>query len=191
MNMCEKSHGWWDRDLDNEGQRIRSDVRTAAHQIWQRARSQAESVLGDSAMAGELMELAVAQASRYLDRKQIPLDSQSHVGLLLVTFWRLLERHRAKLSRLEPMGDINDFSERLPDRTWSSQIVDHLDSEKIVRLLSDQARIVLALRNAGYEWGEIGQLLNGSVVTIKGSFWREIGQIRERLKLAGVSRKAR
>jgi DNA-directed RNA polymerase specialized sigma24 family protein len=69
--------------------------------------------------------------------------------------------------------------------------VDHLDFEKIVRLLSDQARTVLALRNAGYEWSEIGQLLNVSVVTIKGSFWREIVQIREKLKSAGVSRKAR
>ena len=61
----------------------------------------------------------------------------------------------------------------------------------IVRLLSDQGRTVLTLRNAGYEWSEIGQLLDVSVTTIKADFWREIGQIREKFKLARVSRKAR
>jgi DNA-directed RNA polymerase specialized sigma24 family protein len=179
--MLEESQGWWDRDVDHQGQRIRSDVRTAAHEIWQRVRSQAEYVLGDSAAAGELMELTVAQASRYLDRQGIPLGSQSHVGLLLVTFWRLLERRRAKLSRVEPIGDIGDLSERLPDRTWSSQIDRRLDSDKIIRLLSERGRSILALRSAGYEWSDIATLHNTPVAVVKGGFWREIRQIRRKI----------
>ncbi len=179
--MCEESHGWWDREVDHQGQRIRSDVRVAAHEIWQRVRSQAESVLGDGAAAAELLELSVAQASRYLNRKRIPVGSESHLGLLLVIFWRLLERRRANLRRLEPVGDIGDLSNRVPDRTWSSQIDSRLDSEKIIRLLSDRCRTILALRSAGYEWLDIAKLLDAPVAAIKGGFWREIHQIRRKI----------
>src|ERR1700730_966978 len=178
--MSAESHGWWDRDVDHDGQPIRSDVRAAAHEIWQRVRNQAESVLGDSTAAGELMELSVAQASRYLNRKGVP-DSQRQVGLLLVTFWRLLERRRAKLDRLEPIGDIGNLPERVLDGTWSSQIDSRLDRDKIVRLLSDRSRTILALRNAGYEWSEIAKLLNGSATKIKGDFWREVQQLRRKI----------
>ena len=182
--MSAQSHGWWDRDVDHDGHCIRPDVRTAAHEIWQRVRNQTESVLGDSTAAGELMEISVARTSRYLNRKGISPDSQSHVGLLLLTFWRLLERRRAKLSRLEPIGGIGDLSERVPDATWSSQIDTRLDRDKIVRLLTDRSRTILALRNAGYEWSEIAKLLNGTVAKIKGDFWHEVRRIGRRIKSA-------
>jgi hypothetical protein len=179
--MCEPSQGWWDRETDHEGRQIRSDVRTAAHEIWQRVRHQVESVLGDSAPAGELMELSVAQTSNYLDRKGVPVDSQSHVGLLLIVFWRLLERRRAALSRLEPVGGINELSARMSD-DWSTQIDGRIDAEKIVGLLSEQSRTILTLRSAGYEWADIARLMNASVTSLKKGFWREIRQIREKLK---------
>lgn len=181
IHMSAESHGWWDRDVDHEGQVIRSDVRAAAHEIWQRVRGQAESVLGDPTAAGELMELAVVQASRYLNQKGSPPDSPAPVGLLLVTFWRLLERRRAKLSRLEPIGGIGDLSQRTPDNTWSSEIDSRLDRDKIVRLLSERSRTMLALRNAGYGWSEIAKLLNGTATKIKGDFWREVHQLRRRI----------
>jgi len=98
------------------------------------------------------------------------MDSQSHVGLLLVTFWRSLERFRVKLNRLQPSGGLGDASERLPDR------------DSIVRLLSDRSRTILALRSAGYEWSDIAKLLNSCVAVIKGDFWRELHRIREKLK---------
>jgi hypothetical protein len=112
-------------------------------------------------------------------------------GGCLARFARQLESESGHSMRRARVAVASIARARLPDRTWSSQIDDRLDCEMIVRLLSDQGRTVLALRNAGYGWSEIGQLLNGSVVTIKGSFCREIEQIREKLKLAGVSRKAR
>lgn len=179
--MSVPSQGWWDRETDHEGRRIRSDVRTAAHEIWPRVVDQVESVLGDSGAAGELMELAVAQASQYLDRKTIPVDSQSHVGLLLVVFWRLLERRRASLSRLEPVGGVSDLSARMPD-DWSNQIDSRLDAEKIVGLLSERNRRILALRAAGYEWSDIGKLMNAPVAVLKGGFWHEIRRLRRKLE---------
>ncbi len=181
MHMSVPSQGWWDRDTDQEGRRIRLDVRNAAHEIWQRVLAQVESVLGDSSAAGELMELAVAQASQYLDRRGIPVDSQSHVGLLLVVFWRLLERQRAVLSRLEPVGGISDLSARMPD-DWSTQIDSRLDAEKIVGLLSEQSRTILALRSAGYEWSDISKLMNASVASLKGGFWHEIQRLRRKIE---------
>ncbi len=179
--MLEKSHGWWDREVDQDGRRIRSDVRVAAHEIWQRVRIQTESVLGDPAPAAELLELSVVQASRYLDGQGSSDHGQNQVGLLLVIFWRLLERRRAKLSRLESAGDITDLSDLVAERNWTSQIDNHLDCQKIVLLLSVQGRTILALRTAGYGWVEIGQLLNSPANVVKGSFWREIRQISRKI----------
>jgi hypothetical protein len=140
-----------------------------------------ESVLGDSGAAGELMELSVAQASNYLDRKGVPVDSQSHVGLLLVIFWRVLERRRSTLSRLEPIGGIGDLSSRVSDN-WSKQIDNRLDAEKIVRLLSEQSRTILALRSAGYEWSDIARLMNVSVASLRSGFWHEIRRLRRKIE---------
>ena len=125
------------------------------------------------------MELSVEQASNYLDRKGVPVDSQSQVGLLLVVFWRLLERRRAALSRLEPIGGIGELSDRVSD-DWSTQIDSRLDAEKIVRLLSEQNRTILALRSAGYEWADIAKLMNAPVVSLKSGFWHEIQRLRRK-----------
>jgi hypothetical protein len=149
-----------------------------------------ESVLGDSGAAGELMEISVAQASNYLDRKGVPVDSpaspdvsaKSHVGLLLVIFWRVLERRRSTLSRLEPIGGIGDLSSRVSDN-WSKQIDNRLDAEKIVRLLSEQSRTILALRSAGYEWSDIARLMNVSVASLRSGFWHEIRRLRRKIEI--------
>ena len=47
---------WWDKEVDAAGRPIRLDVRTAAHQIWDAARRQAQHLLGDASEAPELME---------------------------------------------------------------------------------------------------------------------------------------
>ena len=68
---------WWDKEVDAAGRPIRLDVRGAAHQIWDAARRQAQHLLGDASEAPELMENAVAQVSRYLDRSGAELKSES------------------------------------------------------------------------------------------------------------------
>lgn len=179
--MCEPNQGWWDRETDHEGRRLRSDVRNAAREVWERVNAQVESVLGDRAAAGELLELSVAQASDYLDRKGIPEDSQSQVGLLLVIFWRLLERKRAKLSRLETVGGISELAPRVRD-DWSAHIDHRLDMEKIVSLMSDQNRTVLALRSAGYSWSDIAGLMNSPEGPLKTGFWHEVRRLRRKIE---------
>lgn len=175
--MFKVSQGWWDRETDQNGQPIRPDVRAAAREIWERASTHAESVLGDSGAAGELMELTVAQASRYLERKKVPIGSRSHVGLLLIIFRRLLARHHAMLSRIEPVGGTEELSYRVPDR-WALEIDERLDLAKVIGMLSDRTRGILSLRSAGYEWSEIAVIMNEPADSVKGAFWHEVRRLR-------------
>ena len=69
----------------------------------------------------------------------------------------------------------------MPDGTWSSQIDKRLYRDKIIRLLSERSRTILALRSAGYDWSEIAKLLNGTVTKIKGDFWHEVHQLRRKI----------
>jgi DNA-directed RNA polymerase specialized sigma24 family protein len=169
---------WWDVEVDRAGRAIRADVRAAAHEIWGRACSRAESVLGDRAEAPELMENSVAQVSRYLDRAGAPLGSQSTEGLLMVTFHRALQRYAGKVRRLETVGGTGELSGWLPDNEWATHIDARLDLEKIVRHLSERSCTVLALRDAGYEWKEIAQMLRISVPAAKNGLLRDLRRVK-------------
>jgi hypothetical protein len=74
---------WWDRELDSTGRPIRPDVRGAAHQIWENACRRVQALLGDASEAPELMEKAVVQVSRYLDRTGAGLFAQNTTGVLM------------------------------------------------------------------------------------------------------------
>src|SRR6266851_735704 len=103
---------WWDKEVDAAGRPIRLDVRTAAHQIWDSARRQAQHLLGDVSEAPELMENAVAQVSRYLDRTGADLFTQNTAGILMCAICRSLRRYAMKLNRLELVGGSAELSER-------------------------------------------------------------------------------
>src|SRR5260370_33926473 len=91
---------WWDKEVDAAGRPIRLDVRTAAHQIWDAARRQAQYLLGDVSEAPELMENAVAQVSRYLDRTGADLFTQNTAGILMWAVCRSPRRYARKLRRV-------------------------------------------------------------------------------------------
>ncbi len=173
---------WWDREVDSSGKTLRSDVRITASDIWERVCKQAEFVLGESTSAAELMEETIAQASAYLDRKGVALHSKNLTGLLLCTFWRVLNRHARKLKRVQLVGTSAELSHLATEQDWSAQIDAKIDYERIVRLLSDKCRMVLALRDAGYDWQEIAELLGTTATAIKKSFFREIEQLKKRLQ---------
>lgn len=175
--MTGSTRVWWDRDVDQVGRRIRPDVRLAAHEIWEHACERTRAATGDHAPAAELMESAVAQVSRYLDRIGAPVSSRKH-GLLMTAFSRSLRRHRAKSARLYLIGDSNELSLWTADERWIRGIHARLQLESIVRKLSARGGEVLMLRAAGYEWKEIAAIFGTSVALLRNGFWREINQLR-------------
>jgi len=149
----------------------------AGHEIWEQACQRTHVLLADYGPAAELMEYAVAQVSRYLDRIGAPPSTRKH-GLLLVAFCRALRRYAAKSRRVELVGEPDELSNRTINNAWVRQVDARLDLERIVRQLSERNAAVLTLRAAAYEWKEIALLLGVSVAAVRNSFWREIERIR-------------
>ena len=170
---------------DSAGRPIRADVRLAAHAIWEEACRRAQALLGDGALAAELMECSVTQVSQYLDRRATPKCSQSLNGLLMVAFSRALQRRAAKLKRLESVGGTSELSKHTVDQGWSRQV--DVDLDNIVRRLGERSRTILALKWAGYDWKEIAQLRVTSVAMVRNGFWREIKSVRQTLLGNGFS----
>lgn len=188
MSCTGKTLVWWDRDVDQTGRQIRPDVRLAGHEIWECACHRTRAAVGEHAPAAELMESAVAQVSRYLDRIGAPLSPRKH-GLLLAAFSRTLRRYTAKCARLHVTGDSNDISGCIRDESWMSGIYYRLQLENILRKLSARNGSVLLLRAAGYKWKEIASLLGSSVAAVRSAYWREIDQLRSNGGAAGASPK--
>jgi hypothetical protein len=185
---CTNTLVWWDRDVDQSGRQIRPDVRLAGHEIWGCACERTRAAVGEHAPAAELMERAVAQVSRYLDRIGAPLSPRKH-GLLLAAFSRTLRRYAAKSARLYVVGDSNELFCCIRDERWMSGIYSRLQLANIVRKLSARNGDVLMLRAAGYKWKEIARLLGSSVAAVRSGFWREIDQLRSNSGAAGAGMK--
>ncbi len=176
------THCWWDREFDEEGRPLRSDLRATAHEIWDWACNTTRSRLGDSSATGELMDEAVAQASAYLDKYHVPLNTHSHLaGLMRRCFWFVLDRHANHLQRIELVGGNFELSNLAPDSSWSSQVESRVDYQKLIRQLSERARTILTLREAGYDWQEIGDALGTSPTALKKSFARELSALQDKL----------
>ena len=176
-----RTTGWWDREVDERGRRLRPDLRVTAHEIWDWACNTTRSQLGDSSATAELLDSAISQASAYLDKRNTPLGShsESHLtGLMRRCFWYVLRRHMRQVRRLELIGGQSELGKLVADRSWSLQVDARIDFEKAVRLLSDRARIILVLRDAGYEWSEIALRFGTTVTAVKKSFFRELRDLQ-------------
>jgi hypothetical protein len=189
MAETERTLSWWDREIDSAGRPIRSDVRVAAHEIWEEACRRTRAILSDSGHAAELMECCVTQVSHYLDRQATPLGSRQMNALLMLAFSRALQRRAAKLNHLESLGGTSELSNHAVDERWNRQVHARLDLDRIVRQLSETGGTVLALRWAGYDWKEIAQLFGTSVAKVRSGFWREIKNARRRLRAEGSGTK--
>ena len=177
---------WWDKEVDAAGRPIRLDVRTAAHQIWDAARRQAQHLLGDASEAPELMENAVAQVSRYLDRSGAELFTQNTAGILMCAICLSLRRYARKLNRLELAGGSTELSERRIAPDWTALVELRLDLERLTRSLNDKSRTMLDLRRSGFDWKEIADVLQMTDVAARAAFWREVKRVK--LKTLGTGR---
>lgn len=181
MSMSEFSGSptWWDRDVDSTGKPLRQDVRVAAHEIWDRAYQRAQAILGDCCDAAGLMERAVAQVSRYLDRKRAVPDANGVPAVLMCAFSRSLRRYAAKLHRIELVGNLAEFAEPVPASNCGPTKEDcRLDAEKAARRLSPRGRTMLELRKVGFEWKEIAAVLKTTDCAARAEFSREVRKAR-------------
>src|SRR5579859_3095634 len=172
----ERTHLWWDKELDRAGRPIRQDVRAAAHEVWKSLRQKTKTTLGDASDAAEILESVVEQISRYLDCKQCLPFSVNAVALLTVAFRRHLQKRAAKLARLETVGGISELAELLSDADSFDQIARKSDLEKIALRLSPRNLRILILRWKGYDWKYIANELEIAVSTAQHQFWRNIRQ---------------
>lgn len=179
---------WWDRELDPTGKPIRLDVRSAAREVWNDACNQTRSLLGEPCEAAGLMERSVAQISRYLNRRGLPMFSQDTSGLLMCAFCRGLRRHLAKLRRIELATDMNALSETRSPQSCTSKEDCHLDAEKATRQLSERGRKMYELRDAGFEWKEIAAILHMTDAAARAEFSRELKRARIKMKNKYLSR---
>lgn len=165
---------WWDRELDPSGRQIRADVRAAAHEIWPNACRHAQSLLGDTSDAAELMEKAVAQVSQYLDRAGADPFSQNTRGILMCAFCRALRRYAMKLNRLQFVGRSAELPERAFAPSWAALLELRLDLAKLGGGLTEKGRTMLGLRSSGFDWKEVAEALHMTETAARRAFWREI-----------------
>jgi DNA-directed RNA polymerase specialized sigma24 family protein len=172
---------WWDREFDEHGKPIRTDVREAAQRVWQQVQAEVEKILGDSTDAPELFENAVRAVSTYLGRQNAEPHDPS--GLLIVAVHRLgrrLARHRG---RVQAIGASSELSERLRAPDWTAQADRSIFLKELTNHLSPENQGILRLRMDDFEWDEIARMRRVSPRTLRSNFWRDVR--RAHLKLLG------
>lgn len=177
---------WWDRETDHEtGRPLREDVRRAAHRVWRWVCAKSREILGDSSEAAEVMEAAVAAICRYLDKKNVVINSTDPSGLLAVAAYRLLRRLAKRRGRVELVGSTSDLAEKLRAPDWRHEIDRQLLIEELAREMDERTRGILRLRMAGYGWNEIGRMLHMTATAVRSAFWRDMRKAHLRLLTSG------
>lgn len=177
-SACDCFHPWWDREFDATGKPLRVDVRNAACKLWNDACQQTQYLLGESYDAAELMERSVAQVSRYLERRGIPLFPPNLNGLLMCAFCRSLRKYFAKRQRIELAANLADLLAAATALSWPSKQDCRLDAEKAISEFSEKAREMYELRRAGFDWNEVAAHLSISSDAARAKFSRELRRVR-------------
>ncbi len=163
----------------NDEQRwIHLHVKSVAEEIVEYAQRNAQAVLGDPKSALPIMDFAIALVSRYLLIQRLPLSRGRTKNLLRTSFRRRLQRDAARVNCREMWGGCNDVEEAILAYINAGQTLSvALDSSRIIQLLSQRARRVLALRDLGYSWKEIAWLLESQEFRVRRA-------LRDELRLA-------
>jgi len=177
----EGSSQWWDREFDDDGIRIRADVRQAAHDNWPVARNRVRVVQGDTTEAAELMEAAVIHISHYLDRHHLPLFTCENVSsLLMLHFRQELRRRIGKSRRTEHITEQNS-QDAVQRENWVDKANQRIDLQRLCLVLSRRSCAIMGMRLLGRSWENIGERLGISPYTARNSFWREIREAKGKI----------
>jgi len=126
------------------------------------------------------MERCVARLSRHLNDRHHALFSQKTRAMLFVAFRNKLWTRLARSRRTESLDDLESL-EHIATKDWADEVELRVDFEKFTQLLSERARRILALRDAGDDWEEIAAQLGISASPAQNSFSRELRKARSLL----------
>jgi hypothetical protein len=169
---------WWDREVDEQGHRLRKDVRKAGHEVWGSVRRYVAVILGDDSDAAQFLEAAVHDISDYLDRQRARLFSTNAAALIMSAVRSALRRQASKRRREKAVGGSSDLAPCLLAPDWRDKVEPHLDLQKVTSGFSKLARDVLALRLEGYRWKQVSEHLGVAVPVAKRSVQRELPKAR-------------
>jgi hypothetical protein len=172
------NHVWWDRELDEQGRILRKDVRTAGHEVWDRARACVAVILGDDSEAAQFLEKAVGDISGYLNRQRAKLFSANTGALIMIAIRNALRREAAKRRREKAVGGSEELAVCLSAPDWRNFLEPHLDLQRMTRSFSKLAQEVLELRLEGYRWKQVSQQLGVAVTVAKRSLQRDLSKAR-------------
>lgn len=170
---------WWDREFDERGIAIRTDVREAAHRVWPNVRVEVERVLGDFTDAPELLENAIAAVSKYLNHHNA--EPQDPGALLILAVHRLAHRVARRRRRIQAIGGSSELAERLRAPDWIAQADRRIFLKQLVSCLSPENRGILYLRMDDFSWEEIARIRGIAASTLRSDFWCDVR--RAHLKL--------
>jgi RNA polymerase sigma factor (sigma-70 family) len=160
-------------------------VCAAVEQHWPDVLRTAGSVLGDEALAGEIMEEAIEQAVAHLTDH--PPENHEYVNATLARFWReeIGRRHKQRAQLV-----FSDFSSAAepssPDKPFSAADA-AIDAERILQEAPPKVREAIMMRYGGSDsWSDVAAMTATTPAAIRMSCKRFIDRIRRKLGTLGA-----
>ena len=164
--------------IDPLGRTIEPAVLNAAEEIGQRAVRYAERLVGDPALATNLLEESAAAVSRVLRSQQ----GHNNIHDLRAYLFRAFIRRVNRLSRRQLA-----VADRTPTPSRSSSVSGDLESQILVGELLTRCdpvtRDMFCRRSQGFSWKEIGKVYGISAHAAESRFSQTLQKVRRRLGL--------
>jgi len=159
---------------------VTAAVRDAVERHWPDTLRVAASVLGDEALAAEIMEKAIEQAVAYL--ADHPPKNQEDVSVALLRFCKQEVRRRRKESKRLVFIDFSEAHDASASYLAHSAVDAALDAERILAEAPPRVREAVMLRYGNAEsWAEVAAKTGTSREAIRMNCKRILERIRQKL----------
>ncbi|HLH36395.1 MAG TPA: hypothetical protein VKX41_17115 [Alloacidobacterium sp.] len=160
-------------------------MRAAVEQHWPDVQRTAESVLGDEALAAEIMEEAIEQAVAYLT--DLPPEKHEDVNGILSRFWREEIGRRRKQNAHLVFIDFSAAAEPTSPDTPFPAADAAIDAERILRDAPPKVREAIMMRYGSSDsWIDVAAMTATTPAAIRMSCKRFIDRIRRQLRVLGA-----
>ena len=176
---------WAVKDASQYGSLLTA-IHAAIENQWPHTKRAASTILGDEALAGEIMECAIRRTVDYL--AEHPEKQNGDARAVLSRFCRLeIRRRRIKRRRSVQIDDATASEAAAPAAPFAA-VEAALDIEKMLADAPPKVRAALMMRYGGAEtWSEVAQKTATSPEAIRKSCQRYLDRLRRRLGIFGGS----